>query len=150
MGGGRKCDPEDCGGSCSFLPGVQITQAGRPAGGRGGLLGVEMGAGFLFLKPNDPLAGMQRREEKHIRPSYKTLCPLALTPRPTASIDGREGLPPGVSGPTTARQRWDGGSGFPVSRNENTQDQRLATADETTPAGGIASPLHPLVLKGMP
>ena len=33
---------------------------------------------------------------------------------------------------------------------ENTQDQRLATADETTPAGGIASPLHPLVLKGMP
>jgi hypothetical protein len=29
----------------------------------------------------------------------------------------------------------------------NTQDQRLATADETTPADGIASPLHPLVLK---
>lgn len=29
--------------------------------------------------------------------------------------------------------------------SENTQDQRLATADETTPADGIASPLHPLV-----
>lgn len=29
---------------------------------------------------------------------------------------------------------------------QNTQDQRLATADETTPADGIASPLHPLVL----
>ena len=28
----------------------------------------------------------------------------------------------------------------------NTQDQRLATADETTPADGIASPLHPMVL----
>ena len=28
----------------------------------------------------------------------------------------------------------------------NTQDQRLATADETTQADGIASPLHPLVL----
>jgi HEAT repeat protein len=26
----------------------------------------------------------------------------------------------------------------------NTQDQRLATADETTPRGGIASPLHRL------
>ena len=32
-----------------------------------------------------------------------------------------------------------------ASRPQNTQDQRLATADETTPAGGIASPLHPLV-----
>ena len=31
---------------------------------------------------------------------------------------------------------------------ENTQDQRLATADETTPADGIASPLHPLVMEG--
>ena len=30
-------------------------------------------------------------------------------------------------------------------RTHNAQDQRLATADETTPAGGIASPLHPLV-----
>jgi hypothetical protein len=29
----------------------------------------------------------------------------------------------------------------------NTQDQRLATADETTHADGIASPLHPLVRK---
>ena len=29
---------------------------------------------------------------------------------------------------------------------QNAQDQRLATADETTPADGIASPLHPLVL----
>ena len=28
----------------------------------------------------------------------------------------------------------------------NTQDQRLATADATTPADRIASPLHPLVL----
>ena len=28
----------------------------------------------------------------------------------------------------------------------NTQDQRLATADKTTPHSGIASPLHPLVL----
>jgi hypothetical protein len=28
------------------------------------------------------------------------------------------------------------------------KDQRLATADETTPDGGIASPLHPVVLTG--
>jgi len=28
----------------------------------------------------------------------------------------------------------------------NTQDQRPATADETTPHGRIASPLHPLVM----
>ena len=28
---------------------------------------------------------------------------------------------------------------------KNAKDQRLATADETTPRGGIASPLHPLV-----
>lgn len=28
---------------------------------------------------------------------------------------------------------------------ENAQDQRLATADATAPAGGIASPLHPVV-----
>ena len=59
--------------------------------------------------------------------------------RALRSVFGTAGSPQAQHGPKTARWRWDGGSG--------TQDQRLATADETTPADGIASPLHPLVLK---
>jgi hypothetical protein len=45
-------------------------------------------------------------------------------------------------------QRTKGGAPSAAGADEvtqNTQDQRLATADETTPADGIASPLHPLV-----
>jgi hypothetical protein len=33
-----------------------------------------------------------------------------------------------------------------LREERNASDQRLATADETTPRGGIASPLHPYPL----
>ncbi len=39
-----------------------------------------------------------------------------------------------------------GGDAGAAGLTHNTQDQRLATADATTPAGGIASPLHSLVM----
>lgn len=40
---------------------------------------------------------------------------------------------------------WSRWRGRRSARTATTQDQRLATADQTTPADGIASPLHPLV-----
>ena len=62
-------------------------------------------------EPSGASGGSLKRKENRIRIHYKTLCPLASTPRPTASIDGREGLPLGVTRPdngvaTMGRGQW--------------------------------------------
>ena len=92
MGGVRKRDPEDGGGSCGVCQGVQITQAGRPAGGRSGVLGVEMGAGVLFLRirRTAAISGSRPLRDPHRRILSRVRC-IALFCLATAKTSFRRG-----------------------------------------------------------